>query len=295
MVGSMKMRWLLLMLALGCVPKKQHVALETDLAETRTTLAETRTTLEARIAEQDRTIAVRDARVAELEEALRAEEAEVDRLTSEIADQEARIETLTGEKAALVKDRTALRASVKEMEQALAELRKRKAAAEKRVLEFRELLARFKTLIDAGQLQVRIANGRMVVALATDVLFSSGSARLSSEGEEAILAVAEVLAQIPDRRYQVEGHTDNVPIATERFPSNWELASARAITVVRVLREGGVLPERVSGASYGEFQPVSDNGTPEGRAANRRIEIVLIPDLSLLPGFEELTALSEGE
>jgi chemotaxis protein MotB len=289
------MRWLMLVLALGCVPKKDYLALETDLAETRTTLDETRTTLEARIAEQDRGIAIRDARVVELEEALGDEQAEVDRLEAEIADLEAQIETLSSEKAALVKDRTALRASVQEMEQALAELRKRKAAAEKRVIEFRELLTRFKTLIDAGRLQVRIANGRMVVALATDVLFASGSAKLSPEGKEAILAVAEVLAQIPDRRYQVEGHTDNVPIATERFPSNWELASARAITVVRVLREGGVSAERVSGASYGEFQPVSDNGTAAGRTANRRIEIVLVPDLSLLPGFEELTALSEGE
>jgi len=281
------MRWILLVLALGCVPKKDYLALEIDLVETRTAL-------EARIAEQDRVIAVRDARVVDLEEALGAEQASVVRLEAEIAELEARIDLLTGEKAALVKDRTALRASVQEMKEALAELRMRKAAADKRVGEFRELLARFKTLIDAGRLQVRIANGRMVVALATDVLFASGSAKLSAEGREAVIDVAEVLAQIPDRRYQVEGHTDNVPIATERFPSNWELAAARAITVVHALREGGVSPELVSAASYGEFQPVSANAAPEGRAANRRIEIVLVPDLSLLPGFEELEALSEG-
>lgn len=289
------MRWMVLMLVMGCVPKKNYLALEADLAETRSTL-------ETQISDQDRTIALRDARVSELEEDLGTSEAdvarleaEVERLGSEIADLEGRIEVLTSEKAALVKDRTALRASVQEMEQALAELRKRKAAAEKRVGEFRELLARFQTLIDAGRLQVRIANGRMVVALATDVLFASGSAKLSPEGKEAVVAVAEVLAQIPDRRYQVEGHTDNVPISTERFPSNWELAAARAITVVHALQEGGVPPDRVSAASYGEYQPVGDNTTPEGRANNRRIEIVLVPDLSLLPGFEELEAISGGE
>jgi len=286
---------MVLMLVMGCVPKKNYLALEADLAETRSTL-------ETQISDQDRTIALRDARVSELEEDLGTSEAdvarleaEVERLGSEIADLEGRIEVLTSEKAALVKDRTALRASVQEMEQALAELRKRKAAAEKRVGEFRELLARFQTLIDAGRLQVRIANGRMVVALATDVLFASGSAKLSPEGKEAVVAVAEVLAQIPDRRYQVEGHTDNVPISTERFPSNWELAAARAITVVHALQEGGVPPDRVSAASYGEYQPVGDNTTPEGRANNRRIEIVLVPDLSLLPGFEELEAISGGE
>ena len=102
-----------------------------------------------------------------------------------------------------------------------------------------------------------------------------------------------MLQSIPDREYQVEGHTDDVPIATAQYPSNWELASGRALTVVRTMIEAGLGPERVSAASYGEYKPASDNDSDEGRAQNRRIEIVVVPDLSDLPGFEELEQLAE--
>ena len=97
-----------------------------------------------------------------------------------------------------------------------------------------------------------------------------------------------VMGSIPDRRFQVEGHTDNVPIKTAQYPSNWELASARAIAVTKALVDASLPADRVSAASYADYRPVSSNDTPEGRAANRRIEIVVVPDLSTLPGFEEL-------
>lgn len=195
---------------------------------------------------------------------------------------------LQAEKAALLKDKSALDSSVREMEKALVELAQRKAQADARVAEYRNLLARFQALIDAGKLRVKIVDGRMVVELATDVLFSSGSANLSKDGAEALKEVAAVLASIPDRRYQVEGHTDNDPIATAQYPSNWELASARALVVTRTLVAGGLPAERVSAASYGEHRPAAPNDTREGKVANRRIEIVVVPDLSTLPGFEEL-------
>ena len=91
-----------------------------------------------------------------------------------------------------------------------------------------------------------------------------------------------MLAEFPDRRFQVEGHTDDVPISTERFPSNWELSSARALAVVRLLVEGGISPENVSGAAYGEYQPVASNDDRNGRARNRRIEIVMLPNLDVI-------------
>ena len=135
---------------------------------------------------------------------------------------------------------------------------------------------------------MKIVDGRMVVALATDVLFGSGSATLSAEGKSAVAEVAAVLASIPDRKYQVEGHTDDVPIKTAQYPSNWELASARALTVVKAMIDAGVPADRISGASFAESKPAVANATPEGRSANRRIEIVVVPDLSSLPGFDEL-------
>ena len=84
------------------------------------------------------------------------------------------------------------------------------------------------------------------------------------------------------RSFQVEGHRDNVPISTERFPSNWELSSARALSVVRILIDAGVAPEHVSGAGYGEYQPVASNDDRDGRRLNRRIEIVMLPNLDVI-------------
>ena len=97
-----------------------------------------------------------------------------------------------------------------------------------------------------------------------------------------MVEVAGVLAAFPDRQFQVEGHTDNVPISTERFPSNWELSSARALAVVRLLADSGVAPENVSGAAFGEYQPVASNDDRESRRRNRRIEIVMLPNLDVI-------------
>ena len=100
----------------------------------------------------------------------------------------------------------------------------------------------------------------------------------------ATVILGRVLGELDDRQFQVEGHTDDVPISTERFPSNWELSSARALSVVRLLIQAGVPPENVSGAGYGEFQPVASNEDAGGRRLNRRIEIVMLPNLDIIAG-----------
>jgi chemotaxis protein MotB len=205
-----------------------------------------------------------------------------------------RIARCTAEMAKAGKDKKALQGSIDEMTMALADLEKRRAAAEARVNEFKSLLAKFKTLIDAGKLKVRIVDGRMVVVLATDVLFSSGSASLSKDGKAAIQEVGGVLAGIADRKFQVEGHTDDVPIATAQYPSNWELAAARSINVVKAMVESGLPADRVSAASFGQFKPTVSNDSKEGKASNRRIEITIVPDLSSLPGFDELQKLEKS-
>lgn len=188
-------------------------------------------------------------------------------------------------------ERTDLEMSVDEMKIALADIEKRKMEAEKRVAEFRDLVNRFRSLIDSGKLKVKTVEGRMVVELATDVLFPSGSAQLSKEGSTALGEVAMTLSTLKDRSFQIEGHTDNVPIGTAQYPSNWELAAARSLTVVKVMLASGMPAERISAASFGEARPAQSNDTEEGKMANRRIEIVLLPDLSSLPGFDELNEL----
>ncbi|NCN42210.1 OmpA family protein [bacterium] len=190
------------------------------------------------------------------------------------------------------KDKGKLKASLDEMKQAMDEMRARQLEQKQRLAEFRLLTDRFKSLTDAGALSIEIKDGKMTVSLGSDVLFPSGSAQLSNDGKETIKQVAEKLATISDKRYQVEGHTDNVPIATAVFPSNWELASARALNVTKAMIESGLPASRVSAASYGDTQPVASNETKEGKASNRRIAIVVVPDLSSLPGYDELNQLS---
>lgn len=276
---------LTLALLLACVPKKDFDALSAELASEKaahTADAESwtkeKTSMEATLSEERAKL--EEARTQETHRRLALEAAR-----KELAAAEGK---WSGEKAELVSDRSKLKASVAEMESALTQAAERRAKAEARVAEFRDLLLRFKKLIDAGQLRVKIVDGRMVVELATDILFASGKAELSDQGKTAIAGVGAVLATLSDRTFQVEGHTDNVPIQTDRFPSNWELASARAIVVVKTLTAAGVKSSQVSAASFADTHPVADNATPEGKKSNRRIEIVVVPDLSQLPGFDEL-------
>lgn len=211
-----------------------------------------------------------------------------------VADANLRIARLMAEMASASKDKNKLQASIEEMTVAISDLEKRRAAAEARVAEFKSLLAKFKSLIDAGKLKVRIVDGRMVVVLATDILFGSGSANLSKDGKTALAEVAQVLASIPKRSFQVEGHTDNVPIATAQYPSNWELASARAVNVLKSMVDSGLPSERVSAASFGDARPAVANDSADGKAQNRRIEIIIVPDLSGLPGFDELQKVEKS-
>lgn len=147
---------------------------------------------------------------------------------------------------------------------------------------YEKFVNRLKSMIDGGQLTVSIEQGRIVINLPNNVLYKSGSAKLNPEGEEALTQIAMVLSQFSDRRFQIEGHTDNKPIKSARFPSNWELSTSRALTVVHLLTDMDVVPENISAAGFGEFRPRADNETEEGRQLNRRIEIIMLPNLDIL-------------
>src|SRR5262249_41782212 len=147
---------------------------------------------------------------------------------------------------------------------------------------FRDMSQKLQKMVDAGRLGIRVRDGRLVVRLPEHVLFPSGSAELSRDGELALMEVAIVLKQFPDRRFMVAGHTDNQPIKMEKYRDNWELSMARALIVTRFLVETKVSPHNIVAAGYGEFDPIAKNDSQKGRAENRRIEIVLLPDLSEL-------------
>jgi chemotaxis protein MotB len=189
--------------------------------------------------------------------------------------------------AALLAEKGNLSKSLSGAKKRLAQLRRAQAASERRAQLFRTLILKFKKLIDAGDLKIVMRDGRMVLQLRNDVLFDSGRVSLKREGKAALQEVAGVLMTIEERRFQVVGHTDNVPISTSRFASNWELSTARAVAVTRFIIEEGVDPKALSAAGYGPYDPVASNDDPEGKAKNRRIEIVLQPDLSELVTLPE--------
>jgi chemotaxis protein MotB len=279
------------LLSSACVTLGTHEALQKEHAETKERLAQSQLELAARTHELD----LSKKHGTDLEGQLRTAGDEKKSVDAQLVDKEkqlkdaqAQLDKANGDMAQALKDKAQLKTSVDEMKTALDELAKRKAEADRRVAELSALKQRFKALIDAGKLKVKIVDGRMVVALASDVLFAPGSASLSKDGKANIQEVAQLLAGIPERKFQIEGHTDNDPIHTAEFPSNWELGSARALTVLKSMVDSGMPKDRVSAASFGDSKPAATNDSPEGKAQNRRIEIVVVPDLSSLPGFDEL-------
>lgn len=132
-----------------------------------------------------------------------------------------------------------------------------------------------------SRVAVTEVEGGIMIAIADSLLFESGEAAVKPEGLPLLAALVEVLGTTsqPVMGVRVEGHTDNVPIRTTAFPSNWELSAVRAVTVVRLMTERFNLdPALVSAAGFAEFRPVADNLTPESRAANRRVEITVLTD-----------------
>lgn len=191
-----------------------------------------------------------------------------------------------------------LAASLAEMKRALEEYKARAARLERIKQRFELLRDKLKKLTDLG-LTVQIRHNRMVISLPGDVLFASGSDKLRDEGIEVLSQVAEVIRgdkQLSKRYFQVAGHTDSKPLRGGRFKDNWGLSAMRARSVLVYLiapvdaREGGggLDAERLHVAGYADTDPIADNSTEEGRQQNRRVELVLMPDVEEMLDLKSL-------
>ncbi len=188
----------------------------------------------------------------------------------------------------LMEDEANARIKLKEGE--LAERQKRIEELERIIAEqdsianrlnrvLREALLGFKS----DELTVEIKNGKVYVSMSDKLMFRSGSANVEKKGKEALEVLAQVLKQNEDFEILVEGHTDNVPIRTAQFSDNWDLSVARATSLVRILtNDYGLDPKRLTASGKGEFMPRASNESAEGRAQNRRTEIILSPKLDEL-------------
>lgn len=205
---------------------------------------------------------------------------------------------LTNEKSDLERDLTA---SKGEAQQRIAELRKKISIMESENSRIRQELADLQTpkkelqkasktyalLLDKmqgeiarGQAAVSESKGKLTLTMADAILFDTGRAEVTAHGLTVLQKVVDVVTTVRDRMFLIEGHTDNATVRgalINKYPTNWELSAARAVSVTRFLQEQGVEPDLLMAVAYGEYRPVAPNDSVEGKAKNRRIEIILVP------------------
>jgi chemotaxis protein MotB len=211
----------------------------------------------------------------------------------------AELETVKTARAALQRDLETTRAMIQaankrvgELEQTIANHEAEIGRLQKVTTEKEQEIARLRTTydslvrdlkkeIEAGDIKVTQFRDLLTVNLVEKILFDSGRAEIKPRGLEILKRVGDILKGVPDKVVRIEGHTDNVPIGAAlrgRFPTNWELSTARATVVARFLQDKvGLDPTRLSATGYGEYRSVAPNDNEEGRAQNRRIEIILAP------------------
>jgi chemotaxis protein MotB len=183
------------------------------------------------------------------------------------------LQGLQSQKSSLESQEADLRKQVDALEQQKAQIQ---TASQQDKSQYDALVKNLTEEVKKGELQVRQYKDMLTVDVAEQLFFDSGRADLKDTGKTVLKKVGEALKGYEDKVIRVVGHTDNVPIKTRVFPSNWELSVARATTVVHFLQETGIPPERMVASGRAEYQPVAENDTPEGRKKNRRIEITLI-------------------
>ncbi|MEI6507963.1 MAG: OmpA family protein [Bacteroidota bacterium] len=170
-----------------------------------------------------------------------------------------------------------------EREKRLAELEAIIHTQDSLVNSLNNVVKRALLAFNSDELTVEMKNGKVYVSLSDKLLFKSGSAAVEDKGKDALQTLAEVLNKNKDIDVLIEGHTDNIPITTAKYPDNWSLSADRALSIVRLLSDNyKVNPKRLEAGGRGEFYPKASNETAEGRAKNRRTEIILTPKLDEL-------------
>jgi chemotaxis protein MotB len=245
----MNRSWLLVLLLSGCVPRTDYDAKAKEADQARH---------EADVAKQQ---------AAQLQSQLNADNAATADLKNALG--LAQSQAMTDEQ----------KSQLEEGKRAIEEARERGKLLE-------DLQAKFKKMIDAGHLKITTRHGRAVLQLHNDVLFDPGEADIKPAGKQTLAEVAATLRGVGGKRFQVAGHTDTEALTgatKKKYPTNWELSSARAIAVVKLLVQNGVDPNVLSAAGYGPYDPIASNANAEGQSHNRRIEITLVPHVALPP------------
>ncbi len=279
----------LCLLSSGCVSKstyEQKVAEADQLQVTKTNLQERLDNLQHDHQQLTADKLEVDTNLVNTQDRLAACNADLERAQQDIQRLEEVLNTRSAEAGAAM---TEMRQTIDglEMEKRGLEnqLEREKIAREARLAQMKntydQLVGKLENEIQRGEVTISELQGRLTVNMVERILFDSGHAEVKPEGLDVLRRVGNILNDAQDKVVQVEGHTDSVPISgrlTDRFPTNWELSTARAANVVHFLQDQvGIPGERLAVTGYGPYRPIADNDSAEGREQNRRIQIVLIP------------------
>jgi chemotaxis protein MotB len=173
-----------------------------------------------------------------------------------------------------------LEAENTKLKENLAELKKKEAKVESESNTYKQLMQEMKGEVAKGQVTISELKGKLTLDVVDKILFASGQSEVMKEGLAVLKRVIDILKNVKDKAIRVEGHTDNVKIKgslANVYRTNWELSAARAINVTKYLQQQGIDPVLLSATAFGEYKPIANNTTSEGRAKNRRIAIILLP------------------
>ncbi|MCX5822923.1 MAG: OmpA family protein [Deltaproteobacteria bacterium] len=265
----------------GCVAKSDYLlkqaeanALNRDLAAVTTQNSDFKAQIEKMTAATEGLIADKDRLIVDTE-----------RLEKERTDLDARLNRITEESNRTIEElrnrNTELEGDKQMFAESISLLEKTKEVEVRTVSKtYEDLLSEMKSEIAQGQIAITELKGKLTVDVVDKILFDSGQTEIRPEGLGVLKRVVEILMTVTDKMIRVEGHTDSIPTAgalAKRYPTNWELSAARALNVTRYLEKQGIDPSLLAAVAFGEYQPIAENDTPEGRAKNRRIAIILLP------------------
>lgn len=254
--------------AVGCgIPEDKHNAVVQDFENTKIELAQTQQDAQATEDDLNSQIAVLETKIVELEK--------------NKASLENDLEEANGNLQMYESKHGSLESRLKSTKAELEELRKAREKTKKQLEQFRDIASKFASMVEGGKLAVKIRDGKMVIEMTSNVLFDSGSTKIKDQGQAALTELSGVLQTIENREFLIAGHTDDVG----QEAANWVLSTNRAVEVVKFLQKSGMDPTRVAAAGYGEYAPIESNDTAEGKAQNRRIEVIVMPNLEELPSI----------
>ena len=240
------------------------------------------------------TLSVREVEILDLKDVVETQKTNISKLQTEKSDLTTQYNDLMNEKLSQAEQmNTALRLKsetlaekerlLSEREIVLEDLQSKIARQDSITKRLNDIIRGALLGFKSDELSVEVKNGKVYVSMSDKLLFKSASAAIETKGLEAIKVLADVLNKNNDIDILIEGHTDNLPIRTAQYRDNWDLSVARATSIVRILvDEYKIDAKRLTASGKGEFSPRANNSTPEGRAANRRTEIILSPKLDII-------------